>query len=69
MRRFKDHQHHLNTLIMLHKGEPTKILADKGYIGEADEPAIILVTPERSLVGSLSIGCRRGIIEICHQLG
>jgi hypothetical protein len=29
MRLFKDHQHHLSALIMLHEGEPTKILADK----------------------------------------
>jgi hypothetical protein len=47
MRLFKDHQHYLSALIMLHEGEPTTVLADKGYIGEVDEPAIPLVTPKK----------------------
>jgi hypothetical protein len=51
MRRFKDHQHHLSALIMLHEGEPTKILADKGYIGEVDDPALTLVTPKKKSGG------------------
>jgi hypothetical protein len=36
---------------MLHEGEPTKILADKGYIGEVDDPAITLVTPKKKSGG------------------
>jgi hypothetical protein len=36
---------------MLHEGAPTKILADKGYIGEVDEPAITLVTPKNKSGG------------------
>jgi hypothetical protein len=41
---FKNYQHHLSALIMLHEGEPTEILADKGYIGEVDDSVITLVT-------------------------
>jgi hypothetical protein len=51
MRLFKDHQHHLSALIMLHEGERTKILVDKGYIGEVDDPAITLVTPKKNYGG------------------
>jgi hypothetical protein len=50
MKLFKDHQHHLNAFIMFHEGGPTKILADKGYIRELDEPAITLVTPKKKPV-------------------
>jgi hypothetical protein len=51
MRLFKDHQHHLSALIMLREGEPTKIVADKGYIGEVDDPAIKLVRPKKKSGG------------------
>jgi hypothetical protein len=36
---------------MLHEGGPTKILADKGYIGEVNDPAIMLVTPKKKSGG------------------
>jgi hypothetical protein len=51
MRLFKDYQHHLSALIMLHKGEPTKILADKRYIGQVNDPGITLVTPKKKSGG------------------
>jgi hypothetical protein len=51
MRLFKDYQYHLSAFIMLPEGEPTKILADKGYIGKVDDPAITLVTPKKKSGG------------------
>jgi hypothetical protein len=51
MRLFKDHRHHLTALIMLREREPTKILADKGYIGKVDDTELTSVTPKKKSGG------------------
>jgi hypothetical protein len=48
---FRENQSSLASLIASHPGESTKILVDKGYIGEINNPAITLVTPKKKPAG------------------
>jgi hypothetical protein len=57
---FRENLAAVEELVAAHPGEPTHILADKGYVGDVGSGTVVLVTPRRARANQPLGGRERG---------